>query len=200
MAWAEPTPGNSLVGLYNADTGVQSQIQASTPSAGTFGVTYSPTDNSLWSTEQNASQVSGWFYNTSIVRRAAPENLRLASLDLLPEPRWNARPALLNLGARAHTEILLVKKETKQATSNGKGQKKKAEVKKSKANVQQIALNAGDQYQPSKKGRKTKRGGGNGNGNGGNGNGNAGTAMGMAATGTATADRATMDRDLTERH
>jgi streptogramin lyase len=167
VAWAEPTPGNGVVGLLNADTGVQSQIQASNPFAAPTGVSFAP-DKSLWFTEQNTSQIGGWYYNGTLVRRPAPRSLRLASMQLLTAPRMDARPALSTLAVRADTQVLLVKKENKQATARGKGRQKQAEIKKETAKIQQLALTTADQYQPPKKAKKTNKGrGGNGNGNGG---------------------------------
>jgi virginiamycin B lyase len=161
VAWAEPAPGNSLVGLLNADTGAKSQIQASTPFALPMGVTFAP-DNSLWWTEYNTSQLAGSYYSGTLVRRSAPREDRMATLALLTPPSLPTRFAPAVQRIEADRQVILVRKETK---AKGKGREQKARIEKIKAKTEQLALRT-EGYQPEKKARKTKKGRGNSSSNG----------------------------------
>jgi virginiamycin B lyase len=153
VAWTEAAAGSGRVGLLNADTGAKSQIQASSPFAAPTGVTFAP-DNSLWWTEYNSSQIRGWYYTSSIVRRGpavgAPLLAMLPPSAAMPE---RSRPVLAAASAADDSQILLVKKENK-----GKhGRKKQTKIDKKQAKIDQIARITTEEHRPEKKARKINK-------------------------------------------
>jgi streptogramin lyase len=68
VSWTESAPGQSQIGLLNPYSGGKTQIQATSPFAQPTGVSYGY-DQTLWWTETASSQLTGWYFNSSIVSR-----------------------------------------------------------------------------------------------------------------------------------
>jgi streptogramin lyase len=155
VAWSEMAPGNGRIGLLNADTGANGQIQASSPSAVPMGVSFAP-DNSIWWTEYNTSQVRGMYYNNSIVRREPAVGAPLLAALGIGAPA-EAAPRLLHatLSHQDDYQIVLVKKQNK---GNGKGREKSSTKQKKNATTQQVNNLTVEQHQPQQKGHKVNKG------------------------------------------
>jgi virginiamycin B lyase len=134
VAWGETAAGQ--VDLLNANTGSQTQIQASSPAAAPTGVTFAPTDNSLWFTDANTSDLQGYYYNpANIVRRLPAAGDPLLALfppgarQLAVPPARKADPPRLEEAVRSAADavrIVLVKAGGK----GSHGHKKKTTVQK----------------------------------------------------------------------
>jgi streptogramin lyase len=149
VAWGETATGQ--VDLLNASTGSQTQIPASSPAAAPTGVTFAPTDNSLWFTDANTSDLQGYYYDPSIIvrRRPAAADSLLASFQLIPPARKAAppRPEEALRGATDAVRIVLVKS----AGKGSHGHKKKTNVqKKSVQKGQSMTVSMSSPVQPAK--------------------------------------------------
>jgi virginiamycin B lyase len=118
VSWAESAPGQSQIGVLNPTTGGKTQIQATSPTAQPTGVSYG-FDQTLWWSETASSQLTGWYFNSSIVRgRPSGGDPILASLDaakrvldgfqLFSPTRPEANP-------RAHGRLMLASLDRKAA-------------------------------------------------------------------------------------
>jgi virginiamycin B lyase len=86
VSWTEGALGRGRIGLLNPRTGGRSQILTS-PYASPAGISYGR-DNSLWWTESASSQITGSFFNSSIVWRAPHLGEPLLTLFDLPSTRF----------------------------------------------------------------------------------------------------------------